>query len=610
MPPPGHRKKPFSTKQKKRQLQEKRDRRRDDHDDSGESSNRVRNRGRGQGPAPRGTRGRCPFVGSDQSREHTESSDQSGVDDLDVLNIHQHTLKGDKAYDPNRYRLHFINETREAIEQRKEQARQPIECVDESSLEWSIEGVYESHSSLDMPKRPTWSYGMSKNVLETKEETYFKGYVDSLMEKHDEELSYFELNLETWRQLWRVIEMADIVLLIADIRYPALNFSPALYHHVTAELHKPLLLVLNKIDLAPASVVTAWKHYFMERFPELHIVLFTSFPRDADIDQCSRRGVMKKRPRRRISTAVGPRELLRVCESIVQDKVDMCSWHEKMDQDMEFDAESDDMAPAHEVNIEDLDTSYSQNERYKDGILTIGCCGYPNVGKSSLINGLMGKKVVSVSRTPGHTKHFQTIFLTPTVRLCDSPGLVFPSLLPKPMQILSGIYPIAQVREPYTAVGFLAQRIPIIDILQLKHPESSTHRRPDLPDTKEYSWSAMDVCDAWAAQRGFLTAKAARLDSYRAANSLLRLTMEGRVILCTRPAGYTAKKGYWESHPETTDIAVLQTIHRQQLCNADSASSSDNEPDEEGHSSSAQGDDEGPHIFNANPFSLLSGSDE
>ena len=26
-------------------------------------------------------------------------------------------------------------------------------------------------------------------------------------------------------------------------------------------------------------------------------------------------------------------------------------------------------------------------------------------------------------RTPGHTKHFQTIFLTKSVKLCDCPGL-------------------------------------------------------------------------------------------------------------------------------------------------------------------------------------------
>ena len=44
-------------------------------------------------------------------------------------------------------------------------------------------------------------------------------------------------------------------------------------------------------------------------------------------------------------------------------------------------------------------------------------------------------QVVSCSRTPGHTKHFQTIFLTPSVRLCDSPGLVFPSLVNRRLQV-------------------------------------------------------------------------------------------------------------------------------------------------------------------------------
>jgi len=45
-------------------------------------------------------------------------------------------------------------------------------------------------------------------------------------------------------------------------------------------------------------------------------------------------------------------------------------------------------------------------------------------------------QVVSTSRTPGHTKHFQTIYLTPTIRLCDCPGLVFPSLVNKQIQVI------------------------------------------------------------------------------------------------------------------------------------------------------------------------------
>lgn len=49
------------------------------------------------------------------------------------------------------------------------------------------------------------------------EQAYLKK-IDELFEKT--ELSYFELNLETWRQLWRVLEMSDILLCIVDIRFP------------------------------------------------------------------------------------------------------------------------------------------------------------------------------------------------------------------------------------------------------------------------------------------------------------------------------------------------------------------------------------------------------
>lgn len=37
----------------------------------------------------------------------------------------------------------------------------------------------------------------------------------------------------------------------------------------------------------------------------------------------------------------------------------------------------------------------------------IGLVGYPNVGKSSTINLLVGEKKVAVAPTPGKTKHFQ-----------------------------------------------------------------------------------------------------------------------------------------------------------------------------------------------------------
>ena len=188
------------------------------------------------------------------------------------------------------------------------------------------------------------------------------------------------------------------------------------------------------------------------------------------------------------------------------------------------------------------------------GMLTVGMIGHPNVGKSSIINGLMGRKVVSASKTPGHTKHFQTIFITPSVCLCDCPGLVFPSLVPKQVQILSGMYPISQLREPYTTVGYLMARYPtLIDILKLKHP------------LEESEWSPLDLCEAWALKRGFYTAKAARPDLYRAANHILRLATDGRICLYFRPPGYTQEEETWGTHPETVSLLKMQHRSLQEL---------------------------------------------
>lgn len=160
----------------------------------------------------------------------------------------------------------------------------------------------------------------------------------------------------------------------------------------------------------------------------------------------------------------------------------------------------------------------------------------------------MGKKVVSVSRTPGHTKHFQTIFLTNTVRLCDCPGLVFPNQVPRMLQVLMGSYPIAQLREPYASVKFLAERLDLPKLLALKHPEGDDE------------WSAMDICDAFALKRGFLTAKAARPDTYRAANSILRMALDGKITLSLKPKGYNQRKEFFETHPEIEAVRAVQAM--------------------------------------------------
>ena len=81
-----------------------------------------------------------------------------------------------------------------------------------------------------------------------------------------------------------------------------------------------------------------------------------------------------------------------------------------------------------------------------DDRLFVGTVGYPNVGKSSLINVLCGRKRVGVAAMPGKTKHFQTLMLEGDERslcLVDCPGLVFPSFAnSKAEMYCCGVLPI------------------------------------------------------------------------------------------------------------------------------------------------------------------------
>ena len=272
-----------------------------------------------------------------------------------------------------------------------------------------------------------------------------------------DELSYFEMNLETWRQLWRVLEISDIILLIVDVRFAALHFSPAFYHYCNDVLKKDVILVLNKIDLVATSVVIAWKHYFLKRFPNLHILLFSSSkqnkrkhnPKKHDSKpstaqtskEAEEEQMLIKALAADIYTAKAHVQLYECVKNIVKNNVDLSSWAsltEKLVQNKNNLAANqavDNLSHEDTHLMEKLFNNEVQRNRFEHGFVTIGCCGFPNVGKSSLLNSLNGRKVVSVSRTPGHTKHLQTIFLTKTVRLCDCPGLVFPSLVTKPLQV-------------------------------------------------------------------------------------------------------------------------------------------------------------------------------
>ncbi|KAF9406178.1 hypothetical protein HW555_013361 [Spodoptera exigua] len=483
---------------------------------------------------------------------------------------------------------------------------------------------------LSFPKRPPWDFNMTPAQLDAQEQRYFKNYVDGLQaSQHWKNMSYFELNLETWRQLWRVLEMCDILLLIVDVRYAGMMFPPSLYTYIQ-EQKKDMILVLNKIDLVPSSVVAGWKQYLTTAYPALRVLYFTSCPsynlRGVTSDKAGET-ILEKADTSFYSHERYKSGVLSI-GCVGQPNVGKSSLLNAL---MGRCVVSVSKTPGHTKHFQTIyltpqaDTSFYSHERYKSGVLSIGCVGQPNVGKSSLLNALMGRCVVSVSKTPGHTKHFQTIYLTPQigcvgqpnvgkssllnalmgrcvvslsktpghtthfqtiyltpqpnvgkssllnalmgrcvvsvsktpghtkhfqtiyltpqVRLCDCPGLVFPSTVPRPIQILMGSYPIAQLREPYTTI-----RLDMPKLLRIEHPEG------------DETWSPRDICDGWAKKKGYLTAKAARLDTFRAANSLLRMALDGRICLWLRPPGFAENREIYETCDEIKYIRWVQAL--------------------------------------------------
>ncbi|XP_063676527.1 guanine nucleotide-binding protein-like 1 isoform X2 [Bolinopsis microptera] len=364
---------------------------------------------------------------------------------------------------------------------------------------------------LGMPKRGKWSYTMSKQKLELAEQKEFREWCSELDEYYQNlgRASYYERNLETWRQLWRTLEMSDIILFVCDIRYPTLHFSHSVYKYITEELDRQVILVLNKVDMVHPSVSVSWKNYFEHKFPEIRVVLFSAFPDEQKLVENTGKRLLKKPTIKKLGWAYGAESLIQLAK---------CHYDKKKEIKGETPTtEKPSIAEGGEPSDEDY--------------VTIGLIGQPNAGKSSLINGILQDKKVSVSKTPGHTKHFQTIFYSPGIRLCDCPGLVFPTIAPKQIQILSGMYPVAQVKEPYSVVRYVAERIDLVSYLRIVHP--CLEEEPQAP------WTAWYICFAWADKNGYHTARTGRPDVYRGANSILRLLVTGRLCLRLLPPEYS-----------------------------------------------------------------------
>jgi len=89
--------------------------------------------------------------------------------------------------------------------------------------------------------------------------------------------------------------------------------------------------------------------------------------------------------------------------------------------------------------------------------ISVGFIGYPNTGKSSIINTLRKKKVCKTAPIAGETKVWQYITLMKRIYLIDCPGITMPEGDEKDI-VLRGVVRVENVESPQQYIPRLLER--------------------------------------------------------------------------------------------------------------------------------------------------------
>ena len=162
------------------------------------------------------------------------------------------------------------------------------------------------------------------------------------------------------RQLKEQLKRVDVVLEVLDARIPLASHHPQVADWIG---NKPRLLILNRRDMIPDSVRHRWREWFKNQAENPY---FTSANQDKGmraVSQAAQAAGVEMNERRR-DRGLRPR-------------------------------------PVRAVVI-----------------------GFPNVGKSALINRLLGRKVVASARRAGVTRQLQWVRISEQIELLDAPGVI------------------------------------------------------------------------------------------------------------------------------------------------------------------------------------------
>jgi ribosome biogenesis GTPase A len=160
------------------------------------------------------------------------------------------------------------------------------------------------------------------------------------------------------------------------------------------------------------------------------------------------------------------------------------------------------------------------HRQHSDKNLSAMIMGIPNVGKSTLINGIAGKAIAKVGNEPAVTKRQQKINLDNGLSLCDTPGILWPKLEPAACGYrLAVTGAIKDTAMEYEDVALFA-----LAFLLESYPESlkARYKVDTLPK------SEMELLTLLGTKRGCLRAGGV-VDLYQAATIVLQDLRSGKL---------------------------------------------------------------------------------
>lgn len=214
-----------------------------------------------------------------------------------------------------------------------------------------------------------------------------------------------------YREFKKVIEASDVILEVLDARDPEGCRARSIEKNITTQYpDKKIVLILNKIDLVPQEAIKQWLIHLRMEFPTVAFKCSTQGQRSnlstSASDDLTNKGTLG---------SLGTDQLLKLLKN------------------------------------------YCRSEDVKKNI-TVGIIGYPNVGKSSLINSLSRSKVVGVGAKPGYTTSMQEVKLDRDINLLDCPGIVFSENDLTSDVILRNSISIEKLDDPIHPVKLILER--------------------------------------------------------------------------------------------------------------------------------------------------------